>query len=980
MVDEVEITNVGNGGTVASEETLARLADSIAVFAKKSGVDPQGEVAKAQKAYGRALKEDVESIKKKIDAQEDYTAALRRSTGVLSGMFNGAIGLLSGGLGIVTDSMLGFADTIISGDDSLSGLVSNFPIFGSMMARATRIVDDTVESFQTLSKVGATFSYDLGDLRIAARESRMSLQEYTNFVSSSSEKLAAFGGTVTGGARAVSGLVDSLDDELEQQLLSLGLSFEDINDSLANYLYLERGNARLRAQSEAEQARVASEYAKSLMTLNKLTGEDIQAIQERIAAEQRDFAFQRALSRMSEDERENIQEAYTNVAATLGPEMAQIFKARIINEGIIPPDLAPQFAAFSGTIAQIDREIARARTLTATEYGSIEQQAAGLSRIITTQLQEAENLGSILDVGAIVGEGVPAALLETINNMRIDPAQLLTDGVVDPDKVTEVITQAIQESVPPEGGAMNAFAEFQSALGSARLAIEENLITPFAEDILVPALNSFTSWISGFTEDNGEGSQLDSVMSFFNEKITAMGSAISTFLDEFSANPEQAITDAIADIGNFFRDAIFGQMVDMDPRDIETDMQRQGGLIQTMIDGFSALFENDGLIQSLKDGAKTAMSGMATGFTEFWNDPASNQLREDIKSMFSSLINVMQDTFVNSFLARKILGIDRAEVAERQLEQTGPTTSSAAENFGKAIFEQLQSRGARAGGPVGSSFTSEELTRFYETLGEQSSELFRQQMANNRSLMDRARGLLITGLEEGTEIKQLANLAASGEATQEQLDLLREIYKAGRETGIFNEIQGYNNGTKGFEDFGKGTLAMLHGQEAVIPLDSPLGRMINRMNSGSQPDILDSFVPNISSTLENAFRKITDKLEIKDTVEPSIIETAFGKMMDKLESVPDANESLQLSLNESMTDLSNNLDLTTLESAMSNLSTTFQDAAANQGTTEAIQELNTTMMHVLAVLKQTKTIDETIANNTKSIGGNIANGRISNIR
>jgi len=52
----------------------------------------------------------------------------------------------------------------------------------------------------------------------------------------------------------------------------------------------------------------------------------------------------------------------------------------------------------------------------------------------------------------------------------------------------------------------------------------------------------------------------------------------------------------------------------------------------------------------------------------------------------------------------------------------------------------------------------------------------------------------------------------------------------------------------------------------------------------------------------------------------------------------------------------------------------------NQGSSDAIQELNSTMMQVLAVLRQTKTIDEKIAKNTSSMGGNIANGRVSNIR
>jgi hypothetical protein len=53
---------------------------------------------------------------------------------------------------------------------------------------------------------------------------------------------------------------------------------------------------------------------------------------------------------------------------------------------------------------------------------------------------------------------------------------------------------------------------------------------------------------------------------------------------------------------------------------------------------------------------------------------------------------------------------------------------------------------------------------------------------------------------------------------------------------------------------------------------------------------------------------------------------------------------------------------------------------ANQSSNDTMQELNTTMMQILAVLRQTKTIDERIERNTSSIGGNIASGRVSNIR
>ena len=54
---------------------------------------------------------------------------------------------------------------------------------------------------------------------------------------------------------------------------------------------------------------------------------------------------------------------------------------------------------------------------------------------------------------------------------------------------------------------------------------------------------------------------------------------------------------------------------------------------------------------------------------------------------------------------------------------------------------------------------------------------------------------------------------------------------------ITDAIPKFNKGTEGFgklfQNFGKGQLAMLHGEEAVVPKDSPMGNIMNMMQGGS---------------------------------------------------------------------------------------------------------------------------------------------------
>lgn len=55
------------------------------------------------------------------------------------------------------------------------------------------------------------------------------------------------------------------------------------------------------------------------------------------------------------------------------------------------------------------------------------------------------------------------------------------------------------------------------------------------------------------------------------------------------------------------------------------------------------------------------------------------------------------------------------------------------------------------------------------------------------------------------------------------------------------EERGYRTGTGGFKDFGSGTTAILHGKEAVVPLNSPEGQILKNLFNGPTPaDVVTS--------------------------------------------------------------------------------------------------------------------------------------------
>jgi len=153
------------------------------------------------------------------------------------------------------------------------------------------ILNDQVQqllvTFQTYSNAGAVFANGLADLGNIAKDSGVSIKTIGAFVAKTAEQMVMFGGTVSGGAALIGKVnrqfvaLDAQGNSFRKQLGNLGLSIEDQMSITADYLEMLARGGRLRGKQDAEIAREAFEYAKSLKTITSITGEEAKAAQRR---------------------------------------------------------------------------------------------------------------------------------------------------------------------------------------------------------------------------------------------------------------------------------------------------------------------------------------------------------------------------------------------------------------------------------------------------------------------------------------------------------------------------------------------------------------------------------------------------------------------------------------------------------------------------------------------------------------------------
>jgi hypothetical protein len=303
--ETVELNNAATEATLRLllQSSLAannQSIQNIKNLAQKSGLDPNTvaqannnlrQVSVAGAALGTAAYSAGHALGEMyptIQAITSLSKKLASGEGQASDVFN-ALGKLPGPFGMVAQA---------------AGVLAEFQ-------------ERQLKQYQQLTQSGINFGGSLTDLRLAASQTKMTMQEFTDFAKKNSTSLAMLGTNADEGAKAFVRVSKEFQSgSFANNLRALGYTSAEMNDSLVTFMALQ-GAQGLQDANRVQQVQVATAgYLTELDKLTQLTGVEKKKLEEEQKKAEMNAAFQAKLMALAPAEQAKLRAAYDKAAAS----------------------------------------------------------------------------------------------------------------------------------------------------------------------------------------------------------------------------------------------------------------------------------------------------------------------------------------------------------------------------------------------------------------------------------------------------------------------------------------------------------------------------------------------------------------------------------------------------------------------------------------------------------------------------------------
>jgi hypothetical protein len=371
------------------------------------------------------------------------------------------------------DSFVGIGKAAFEGSGSISAFTDNVKGLGLLGNR----LDVNIETFRQLSQSGANFGQSIVQLRTAAASAALPLDDFAALVANNSQNLAALFGSTTQGAQAIARLGAQTRELGIERLAPLGLTVDEINETLLLNLDSQRRTGILNTLTDQQRTQSAINFAEQLDRLAKLTGQQRDELRQQIEQQQSNERFQAALQGQTDETRQRLQ----GFAATVGgisPQLAEGFQDLIANAGVPVTESALALVQNIPEAQNIIRSLING-TVSAEQalVGIRDASASSIDRFrkatVTGQVEFLSLQGGIIELGRRVTD--TGAVLDEQNKSATGLVQSLTTfeqaTKVLSSQFQQIETGLLQAFGPALGGFVNIIKSAFGAGGSVATAL-----------------------------------------------------------------------------------------------------------------------------------------------------------------------------------------------------------------------------------------------------------------------------------------------------------------------------------------------------------------------------------------------------------------------------------------------------------------------------------------------------------------------------
>ena len=288
------------------------------------------------------------------DAQNNNTDQLNLNSGALSRV-NSAL-----------DSLGGIVGALVKGaPQSFGEILDKIPGLDGKVAQSMKFAEGYIGVWQGLTRSGVNFNNQIDEMIIATGRANIQLEQLSRMVSESGGAFAAIGGIAQNGVdqflasqTIFNAEVNGTFNPLRVQLERLGYTSETINESFLAYDQIQAISGIRDRRIGFERNRAATDFAKTMDELSRLTGKQIKQLEQEAAEISRQgniFAFSAGLDTSVKDELRNGLQELNEVAPVV-----KDFATDLITRGFPNPN-DPAMMALNAAAPELRESLLAAR-------------------------------------------------------------------------------------------------------------------------------------------------------------------------------------------------------------------------------------------------------------------------------------------------------------------------------------------------------------------------------------------------------------------------------------------------------------------------------------------------------------------------------------------------------------------------------------------------------------------------------------------